>query len=58
MNKTVKITNTLFVGHMQWIPLTIQMKTDLELYVWLERRHGRYMTKKVAINVVTVYYAA
>ena len=28
MNKTVKITDTMFVWYMQWTPLIIHMKTD------------------------------
>ena len=28
MNKTAKITVTVFVGHVQWAPSTAQMKTD------------------------------
>ena len=28
MNKTEKITDTMFVWHMQWRPLAIHMKTD------------------------------
>ena len=27
-NKMAKITGTIFVGHVQWAPSTIQMKTD------------------------------
>ena len=28
MNKTAKITDTIFVWYMQWTPSTVQMKTD------------------------------
>ena len=58
MNKIKKITDTIFVGHMQWAPSKIQMKTDQELYTWLERPHAGYMTKKVAIQMVAVNHAA
>ena len=37
-------------------PSKIQTKTDYDIYVWLERRHTGYLTKKVVTHVVTVYH--
>ena len=57
MNKSVKITNTTFLGQVQWVPSTIQIKTDQELYIWLEGHHAGYMIIKVAIHMIAVYHA-
>ena len=35
-----------------------QYRQRLTVYIWLERCHAGYITKKVAIHVVTVYHAA
>ena len=46
MNKTVKITGTMFTLA---CALHLQTKTDEELYVWPEKCHVRYITKKVGV---------
>ena len=51
------MTDAIFVGYVQWGPSTIQTKIK-QFYIWLERCHAGYITKKVAIHVVTVYHAA
>ena len=44
MNKTVKIADTMFAWHMQWISSTIQMKTDLRIICLArESRLRRYI---------------
>ena len=54
----VKITDAIFVGYVQWGPSTIQTKiNNLHLARKMPCSLG-YITKKVAIHVVTVYHAA
>ena len=47
MNETAKITDTNYVQLAS--ALHLQLKTDEELYIWPERCHVRYITKKVDI---------
>ena len=51
----VKITNTVFIGHLHQFSINNIDKADQQLYVWLERRHSGYMTKKIVIHMIAVY---
>ena len=55
MNKTEKTTDNVPVGHMHQLSIK-NTKTDYDIYVWLERRHTGYLTKKVVTHVVAVYH--
>ena len=44
-NNKMKITNTIFIRHVQWMPSTVQIKTRIIIH--LARGMEGYMIKKV-----------